>query len=68
MRNLKWFILGFMAAHIQRTIIYVKNNPNNKDVVEMKDSLTLARQSLALARDDLKTAWSENFGTQKEKN
>ena len=61
MRNLKWFILGFMAAHIQRTIIYVKNNPNNKDVVEMKESL-------ALARDDLKTAWSENFGTQKEKN
>ena len=61
MRKLKWFALGFMAAHIHRTILYVKNNPNNKDVVELRESLTIAR-------DDLKNAWSEIFGTQKEKN
>lgn len=61
MRKLKWFMVGVVTTHLYNFCKYVKKNPNNKDVVELRESLTLAR-------DDLKNAWSEIFGTPKEKN
>lgn len=61
MKRLKWFTAGVVTSYLYNLYKYVKKNPNNKDVVEFKESLTIAR-------DDLINAKNEIFGKPKEKN